>query len=164
VLWVLVLEKAYAALRAETKHPDQEEEIGKGAPLSTGMKAFTTAGTDVDQLWATTKKTTRRKLDAAFGRGQTAGARRRLVTAAISSDNPYGLPKHQAYSVIGWDDTDLVIRNPWGRISEPHEDGVPLLRGNGDKDPKYPYKTGEFVMSLDEFYEVFSEICYEEED
>ncbi len=105
----------------------------------------------------TRKETTRKKLDRAFGR--RGGGRKRLVTAAIARDNPYGLPKKHAYSVIGWDGTYLTIRNPWGRAPTPTQKEARKLIGDGKKDP---YESGVFKMSLDDFYEVFSTIAYEE--
>ena len=154
-LWLVVMEKAYAVARSKQKTPDVHEEIGEGGQLATGLSAFTTAGTDHDILALTRKATTARKLDAAFGRGKGHDAgKRRLVTAAIGSDNEYGLPKGHAYSVIGWDGTFLTIRNPWGK--NPQADGKKKLPGVSVQDP------GTFRLSLDEFDKVFSEITYEE--
>ena len=158
-LWLVVMEKAYAVARSKEATPDIHAEIGEGGQLSTGLSAFTAAGMDSDLLAVTRTVTTFRKLDAAFGRGQGKDAgKKRLVTAAIMSGNDYGLPKGHAYSVLGWDGTDLVVRNPWGFLPAPGAGGS-RLKGPPGQDA---YATGIFLMSLDEFDKVFSEITYEE--
>lgn len=158
-LWLVVMEKAYARARSGDKRPDVQEEIGEGGHLSTGISAFTSAGTDKDLLAVTRQSTTSRKLDSAFVRGKKAGTgKKRLVTAAIQSSNRYALPKGHAYSVIGWDGKDLVIRNPWGYLPAPGKDDT-RLRGQPGKDP---YATGIFLLSLGEFDDVFFGITYEE--
>lgn len=158
-LWLVVMEKAYAVARSREEKPDIHEEIGEGGQLGTGLAAFTSSGTDTDILSLTKKGTTSRKLDAAFGRGKGKDAgKRRLVTASIMSTNSYGLPKGHAYSVIGWDGTNVVIRNPWGYINPPAA-GAPRLRGVSGQDP---YATGIFQFSLDDFDSVFCEVSYEE--
>ncbi len=159
-LWLVVMEKAYAAARSRTKNPDIQEEIGEGGYLSTGLSAFASGGVDTDFLSLTRKRKTVKKLDAAFGRsaGNESG-RKRLVTAAIWRENSYGLPNRHAYSIIGWDGTFLEIRNPWGYNPRPRDSSAKVLTGVDGKDP---YKTGVFKLSIDEFHEVFGEIAYEE--
>ena len=103
----------------------------------------------------TKKDDTKKKLDKAFGK---VDGKKRMVTAAIWSENEYNLPKGHAYTVMDWDGKMLTIRNPWGRNPRPNANGK-RLRG---VDNTNPYDTGKFAMTLDEFYDVFSEICYEE--
>ena len=62
------------------------------------------------------------------------------------SENDLHLPDGHAYSVIGWDGTNLTIRNPWG--------------SNPGKAPGSA--TGVFQLTLERFDEIFSEISYEE--
>jgi len=82
-----------------------------------------------------------------------------MVTAAIWSENEYNLPKGHAYTVMDWDGKMLTIRNPWGTNRAPKPGGKQLRAVDKKTDP---YRTGKFAMTLDEFYDVFSEICYEE--
>jgi hypothetical protein len=108
----------------------------------------------------TKKEDTRKKLDKAFGK---VDGKKRMVTAAIWSENEYNLPKGHAYTVMDWDEKKkmLTIRNPWGKNPDPKANGK-RLRAVDNAHPDTPYKTGKFAMTLDEFYDVFSEICYEE--
>ena len=103
----------------------------------------------------TKKEDTRKKLDKAFGK---VDGKKRMVTAAIWSENEYNLPKGHAYTVMKWDGEMLTIRNPWGTNRAPKPGGKQLRKADGEN----PYRTGKFAMTLDEFYDVFSEICYEE--
>jgi len=159
-IWVVVMEKAYAKAKANEPKPDVQKRIGEGGQLKTGLEAFTKSGTDTDflvrvPLLGTKKDDTRKKLDKAFGK---VDGKKRMVTAAIWSENEYNLPKSHAYTVMDWDGEMLTIRNPWGRNPRPNANGK-RLRGVGNTNP---YDTGKFAMTLDEFYDVFSEICYEE--
>ena len=108
------------------------------------------------QVLRTKKEDTRKKLDKAFGK---VDGKKRMVTAAIWSENEYNLPKGHAYTVMDWDGKMLRIRNPWGTNRAPKPEGKQLRAVDKNTDP---YRTGNFAMTLDEFYDVFSEICYEE--
>ena len=157
-LWLTVMEKAYATASAGIKNPDIQKEIGEGGLMSTGLSAFTQAGIDTDILSLTKKSTTKKKLNAAFGLSSGGSTKRRLVTADIKTDNDYGLPGPHAYSVIGWDGNNLKIRNPWGKNDVGSKK---TLQGTG-KANEHPYFHGIFLMSLDEFDNIFFAISYEE--
>lgn len=139
-LWLPVLEKAYMKLVSGQDDGNRDSEIGDGDYLSAGMDPFVGA-TDTDDLAVTYQDTTRAKLTAAF-------ENKRLVTAAILTDNDLGLPSLHAYTIIAWDaEADkLTIRNPWGYNPE----GV-----IGEED-------GVFELSLEVFDDVFFQITYEE--
>jgi hypothetical protein len=160
-IWVVVMEKAYAKAKANEPKPDVQKKIGEGGQLKTGLEAFTKSGTDTDflvrvPLLGTKKEDTRKKLDKAFGK---VDGKKRMVTLAIWSENEYNLPKGHAYTVMNWDGEMLTIRNPWGSNRAPKPGGKQLRAVDEKRDP---YQTGMFAMTLDEFYDVFSEICYEE--
>src|SRR5688572_28883252 len=101
---------AYAQARGGA-NVDANEEIGEGGSLATGMEALTTNGIDTDTLSLTALSTTREKLQRALN-----GRQRKMVTAAISSENDLHIPSHHAYTVTAWDGTRLTIRNPWGHM------------------------------------------------
>ncbi len=146
-LWLVVMEKAYAEVKAG-KDADIQNEIGEGNTLGAGVEAMAGTGTDSDDLWCTNLDTTRKKLTSAFDTKS-----KKIVTAAIMSKNALELQEGHAYSVIAWDGSWLTLRNPWG--SNPSKvpttkPGFKLLPG------------GKFKMTLDKFDEIFSQICYQE--
>ena len=158
-LWVVIMEKAYAALKAGKKDANIQKEIGEGDALSVGVEVLTGKKAQTDMLRSTPMQVTKQKLDSAF---DTRGNPKRVVTAAILEKNDYGLPEGHAYSIIWWNGTDLGIRNPWGENPEFDPNGRPwpkrLRKGPKGEDP---YRRGVFSLSLKEFYEVFDHICYE---
>ena len=137
-LWLAVVEKAYARVRSDDDENDPYEEIGDGGSLSEGIETVTGHETDSDLLSMTSLSTTRRKLTEAFDNA-------RVVTASVHSGNDLKLPTGHAYTVLAFDGTDLTIRNPWGNSG-----------GTGDTDGD-----GIFTVSLDDFDDIFREVCYE---
>lgn len=146
-LWLIVMEKAFAEAKGG-KNVDMKGEIGEGDWLSTGVGAMGGSGTDTDDIWCTSTSTTKKKLQDALN-----GKKKKIVTAAISSDNELKLPSGHAYSVLAWSGTWITVRNPWG--SNPQKvpakaTGFVNLGG------------GKFKMTMSKFEDVFSQLCYQE--
>lgn len=156
--WLAILEKGYAQSQnngAIFPSTNPYDEIGDGDSLAAGIEAITGHSVDTDDTAFTSVDTLRSKLSDAISHGRT-------VTAGIneypwssgSEDN--GLPQGHAYTVLGYDPaTDRVtLRNPWGH-GEPVNASGQAADGNDD---------GSFSMTLAEFDEYFSDICYEQAD
>ena len=155
-LWLAVLEKAYAESEnngAIFPSENPYDEIGDGNYLSAGIEAMTGHSTDTDDTAFTSLETTRSKLTDALSHG-------RVVSAGIneypwsSGTESNGLPQGHAYTVLSFDPASdtITLRNPWGRGEPVNASGQPL-DGNND---------GTFTMTLAEFDEYFSNICYEQ--
>jgi len=158
-LWVVVMEKAFATLKAGNKNVNIQKTIGEGGSLRAGIEVLTGKKAQWYSLGNTPMQVTKQNLDAGF---DSSGKPKLIVTAAINRENDYGLPEEHAYSVIWWNGHDLGIRNPWGRNMGVDRQGQrwpkTLRKGPKGEDP---YVTGIFCFSLKEFYDVFDEICFE---
>jgi hypothetical protein len=163
-LWLTVLEKAFGAsvnrdayFFVDTSVTDAADQ---GRFTSKGIEIMTGHSVDTDFLVAIVAKrielmTLRNKLVNAF-------QNKKVVTAGIrggilSNFRKNGLPMGHAYTVLDFKPTysidgttDMVhIRNPWGR--------------GGAKWPKnWQIQKGAFEISLTDFWDNFSEICFEE--
>jgi hypothetical protein len=158
-LWVVIMEKAFAALKSGNKKANIQKSIGEGDALAAGVEALTGKKSLTDLLANTPMQVTMQNLNAMF---DSSGKPIRIVTAAIMKKNDYGLPEGHAYSIIWWKGGDLGIRNPWGYNSSSDRQNrpwpKPLRKGPNGEDP---YESGVFVFSIKEFYDVFDHICYE---
>lgn len=152
--WVAVLEKAFAQYsKDQAWFKDAERGDIDGGFLSTGIHPITGHSTNTDTLALTWKSTTRSRI-------QNALKNKRVITASVNSlfgdkksENQYNLPAQHVYTILSYDKaTDtLRVRNPWGW-------------GSDAKNFKHSDDTndGIFTMTIDEFYERFSFIGYEE--
>ncbi len=149
--WLTVLEKAYAYHRNRESgqpNPNPYEQIDSGGLLGTGLQIVTGHSSDQDILALTSKAATREKLKASLAQK---GAITASTFGAGSSDK--NIMSSHVYAVLGYDPaTDRVtIRNPWGANGEP--------RGIAHPDSQ---QDGVFSLTMDEFYQLFNLIAYEE--
>jgi len=157
--WVAVIEKAYAKHTNNSRwfSKDNKYDAVGGGFLSTGIHPLTGNSTNTDTLALTRKSTTRSRLQNALKNKRVVTASVNSVSAAIwgkdKTKDKYNLPSGHVYTVLSYDrasDT-LRVRNPWG----PGSDAKNLKHSDNKND-------GAFTMTLDEFYEHFSFIGYEE--
>lgn len=157
-MWATLFEKAYAQLKAGGRwdpNSDPMEEV-EGGDARTGMKAFTSGSTDVDELAFTRESTTREKIKKALAAGKmiTCATSRNLYTMVWHKIVGDVIPGSHVYTVIGFDErSDKVkVRNPWGS-GEPENDQGRAKDGSND---------GVFELTIAEFDDLFTDICYQE--
>lgn len=151
-MWLTLLEKAYGRIQDDDASvPNEGADALIGGSLGSGVAFVTGHGTNTDMLSATDSPITAARLTAAFDEGRivTAGIRK-----GIMADDTGGLPMGHAYSVVAWNPGSqrLTLRNPWGHQELTDTSGN-ARDGRDD---------GTFELTLDEFYEHFTLICYEE--
>ena len=152
--WLTIVEKAFGRLRGGGGDGPPQEAANGGRPLFMGIGAVTGRGTDTDVLSFTRLSRTRTKLEAAMEehRAVTASIRK----APLGDERRQGLPMGHAYSVIDFDPTadEITLRNPWGQTE--------LVDAQGRA--RDAVDDGQFTMTLEEFDETFTDICYEVAD
>lgn len=143
-VWGVIMEKAYIEghLFGKTEVESSGFMIGKGISDITGNS------TDVDYLGMTRDKTTRNKIE------QKIKDNKIIVASTFGDgDKSKNISPSHVYSILAYDRaTDMVtVRNPWGTSGEPKD----IQNNDGVKD-------GVFKLSLKEFNDLFSLICYED--
>ncbi|MFN8673771.1 MAG: C2 family cysteine protease [Candidatus Sericytochromatia bacterium] len=143
-IWGAILEKAYI----------QDHSLGKfqvensGFMIGKGISDVTGNSTDTDYLTLNSKKSIRNKLE------EKLNASKVIVASTFGDgDKSKNISPSHVYSILGYDrKTDLItIRNPWGASGEPNG----IKNNDGVKD-------GVFQLTMKEFDDMFSLICYEE--
>lgn len=142
-IWVAILEKAY--LQDHTFGKTQVEK--SGFMIGKGISDLTGHGNDTDYLTITRNSTTRNKLEEKLNSGKIV-----LGSTFGDGDESKNISSSHVYSILAYDrKTDLItIKNPWGASGEPN--GIKNNDGISD---------GVFKLTMSEFNDMFSLICYE---
>jgi hypothetical protein len=148
-IWLTVLEKAYGQLRDDDDNPNVNVDAAEGS-LSDAVGTLTGNDTDVDDNWCTNSSTTAEKLEAAM-------ADHRVVNASQMGSDVQGIPGKHAYTVVGYDPATqtVTLRNPWGPNSSGERTGADGRPADGTDD-------GVFTLTVEEFDDLFTDICYEQ--
>jgi hypothetical protein len=152
-IWVAVLEKAYGKYKGQQDdNPTRvrTDSIRGGDPQE-AMELLTGNTADLRSLKDDSIEATHEKLTEAvrMGRPMTAGIDDEENRDTKTAD-ALGLPNNHEYSVIGYKDGKVKLRNPHGKNEPKNADGT-VQDGADD---------GTFEMSLEEFHKTYHWVNY----
>jgi hypothetical protein len=169
-VWLSVLEKAYAALRKDTKEERTGEKleaneaiaadfIGHGGTCGPVMAALTGHKTATARMGSLYKEDPKIAIKTAHDLLSTLSAAHRVMTIGTGGDKtkklPKGIPHKHALAILTYNPSTRMVRmfNPWGNHVAPAGPPGPV---NG-----YSTEHGIFDVPLEEYIQVFGSVTYE---